>query len=104
ATFDGDLICIAGSVMWALYTALAQPLLRQHDAADLSALILAAGTIPLLALSLPQLLTWDPTHVSTTAWTSWGYSFFVSITLGSLIWNWGIQKLGAVRASLYSNL
>lgn len=103
-TLGGDLICIAGSIMWALYTVLAQPLLRRHDAAQLSALILVAGTIPLLALSLPQFLTWDPKPVSATAWTSIVYSFLVSITLGSLIWNWGIKKLGAARASLYSNL
>lgn len=104
ATLVGDLLCIAGSVMWALYSVLAQPLLKRHDVADLSALILVAGTIPLVAISIPQFLMVDWAHVSQGTWIGVGYSFLIGITLGSLIWNWGIQKLGAARASLYNNL
>lgn len=104
ATLKGDLICVVGAAAWALYTVLAQPLLKRYDAVNLSALILVAGTIPLVILSLPQFLAWNTAQVGATAWTSLGYSFLISIALGSLVWNWGIQKLGASRASLYSNL
>jgi drug/metabolite transporter (DMT)-like permease len=103
-TLVGDLICIAGAVMWALYTVLAQPLLKRYDSANLSALILVAGTIPLLVLSTPQFLSQDWTNVSSGTWTGVAYSFVVSIAIGNVIWNWGIQKLGAARASIYSNL
>jgi len=103
-TLAGDLICIAGAVLWALYTVLAQPLLKRHDSANLSALILVAGTISLVMLSLPQFLSQDWANISNGTWTGVAYSFVVSIAIGNVVWNWGIQKLGAARASVYSNL
>lgn len=104
STLIGDLICLAGALMWALYTVLAQPLLKRHDSGNLSAVIMLSGTIPLLAISMPSFAAQSWSAISPGAWTGIAYSFLVSIALGSLIWNWGIQKLGGARASTYNNL
>jgi drug/metabolite transporter (DMT)-like permease len=104
STLLGDLICIVGSIAWSLYTVFAQPLLARHDSAKLSAVIMTSGTIPLLAVSTPQFLAQDWGQIGSTAWLGILYSFVVSITLGSLIWNWGVKRLGGARASIYNNL
>lgn len=104
STLPGDLICLAGAITWALYTVLVQPLLKRHDSGNLSAVIILTGTIPLLAISIPSFVVQNWTAISPGAWTGVAYSFLVSIALGSLIWNWGIQKLGGARASMYNNL
>lgn len=103
-TLTGDLICVAASMMWALYTVLAQPLLKRHDSSNLSALIILAGTVPLLAISVPAFVAQSWTTISPGAWIGIAFSFLVAIALGSLIWNWGIQKLGGARTSMYNNL
>lgn len=104
ATSRGDLLILTGSLVWAVYTLISKPLLTRYSPLQLLTYTIVPGAIGLVALAFPALRQQDLSSVSVAAWAGLAYSGILAIVVGYIIWNTGVQKLGASRTALYNNL
>jgi drug/metabolite transporter (DMT)-like permease len=100
----GDLLALGAAIMWALYTLLAAPVLQRHSPIKLTALTVAVGTVPLLAIATPSFLVTDWASVGLNVWLGVLYCGGLAIALGYIMWNRAVQQVGAARTAVYSNL
>jgi drug/metabolite transporter (DMT)-like permease len=100
----GDLLLFGGVVAWTAYT-----LMLRHWALPMSTLSITAWTLytgtPVLILAgLPQMLRLDWGAVSIAGWGGTLYAALLSLVAAYLLWNRGVARLGAARASVYNTL
>lgn len=100
----GDLLVLVGTSCWALYSVLAAPLLKSYSSLEFSALSTGMGTLPLLVLTIPSLLSQNWGAVSLNSGLGVLYSAGLAIVVAYFIWNLGIQRIGGARTAIYSNL
>jgi drug/metabolite transporter (DMT)-like permease len=102
----GDLLILAVTAIWGLYTTLSQGFLKRYSAVKLNALIMPVGAVLLLIVASPRIVDTVPqwTAAPVGAWLVLAASGIFAVSLSYIIWYKGIQKLGASRTSVYSNL
>ena len=100
----GDLLALGAAIMWALYTLLAAPVLKRHAPIKVTAITVAIGTVPLWAIATPALLTTNWSTVGLNIWLGVLYCGGLAVALGYVLWNRGVQQVGAARTAVYSNL
>lgn len=100
----GDLLVLVGTFCWALYSVLAAPLLKSYSSLEFSALSTALGTLPLLVLTIPSLVSQDWGAVNLNSLLGVLYSSLFAIVVAYIIWNLGIQRIGGARTAIYNNL
>ncbi len=103
-TSRGDLLIVAGTLVWAVYTIMSKPVLKRYSPLQLLAYTIVPGTLGLFILAFPALRQQDLSSVSLQAWGRLVYSGILAIVVGYVIWNTGVQKLGAAKTALYNNL
>lgn len=103
-TLTGDLLILAGSGCWSLYTVFSKPVLSRYTSFSLTALTVAAGGFIFFLISLPGVLRQDWAAVSTKAYGELFFSALFAIAVGYAIWFYAIDKLGSTRTSVYGNL
>lgn len=103
-TFLGDITVIAAAVVWGGYTILSKSFLDRYTPIQYSAIMATIGCIVLFLIGLPNILTLQWTEISTAAYSGIVYSGLLSIGIAYLIWNYGLQTVGAVHTSTYQNL
>jgi drug/metabolite transporter (DMT)-like permease len=100
----GDLILVAASLAWAVYTVGARPIVTRYGSVRTTAWTLWTGAVGLIALGTPQLLR---TEWGAIGWRAWGGMFFsalFAIGLAYLIWYRGVERIGNTRTAIFSNL
>ena len=65
---------------------------------------MAIGGVPYVALTFPQFLDLDWASVSAFTWMSLVLSALLALNVAYLIWYTGVQRIGAARTSIFSNL
>ena len=100
----GDFMTLGAAIMWALYTLLAAPVLKRHAPLKMTALSVSAGAVPLLVIATPAFLSTDWSSVSPAVWLGVLYCGGIAIAVGYILWNRGVQQVGAARTAVYSNL
>lgn len=100
----GDLFVLGGTLCWALYSVFAAPVLKSYSSLEFSALSTAFGTIPLVLLTIPSLVSQNWGAVSLNTALGVFYSATFAIVVAYVIWNLGIQRIGGARTAIYSNL
>jgi drug/metabolite transporter (DMT)-like permease len=102
----GDVMILGITVMWALYTVLSGPLLKRYSAVKLNALTMPVGTAVLLTIAGPSLVASVPTfpNVPPAVWVVVALSGLLAVSLSYIVWYKGLQKLGATRTAVYTNL
>lgn len=103
-TFLGDVIIILAAMVWGGFTLLSKPFLDRYTPIQFSVIITTIGCIVLFLLGLPDMMQITWSEVSPGAYAGVVYSGMLSIGLAYVIWNYGIQMVGAVRTSTYQNL
>ena len=85
---------------------LSQGFLKRYSSVHLNALTMPSGALLLLVVASPSLVESAPTlpSVPFTAWLVLVLSGLLAISFSYIIWYKGIQKLGATRAVVYTNL
>jgi drug/metabolite transporter (DMT)-like permease len=104
AALLGDLFVLGATVLWAMYSVLAVPLLKKYSSLEVAALTTIIGTIPLLVLTAPAVLSQNWSAVSLGSILGVFYSSIFAIVIAYIIWNLGIQRIGGARTAIYSNL
>jgi len=104
SSLNGDLLTLCASVLWALYTLKAKPLLEKYSAVTITATSMAAGTVLLLPIGLHELLNQSWTAVSPQSWAAFGFSAIVSAGIAFSLWYQGVRRIGVTRTIAYHYL
>ena len=100
----GDLLIVANPICWSIYTVLSKPMLKEYSPLKLTAVTMAIGAAPLVLVGIPSLGTQNWAEISTSSWVGLGFSAFLAIGLGYVIWYTGVSRIGSAKTSLYDNL
>lgn len=103
-TFLGDIIIIGAAVVWGGYTILSKSFLSRYSPIQFSAIMATIGCVVLFLIGLPNMLVLEWTTISPAAYGGVVYSGLLSIGVAYLIWNYGLQTVGAVHTATYQNL
>lgn len=100
----GDLLMLLAVLCWSVYTVLGRPLLDRH-----SPLFLTGTTMGMGALAFAATTWWTMDDVrwgavSGLAWMSVVASALLALNLAYLIYYIGVQRLGAARTAMFSNM
>ncbi|MEO8288253.1 MAG: DMT family transporter [Chloroflexota bacterium] len=102
----GDVLMVVVTMTWALYTVFSQRLLRRYAPVQLNALTMPVGSVALLIVAGPSLASTAPTlpGLPPLFWVVLAGSGLLAVSASYIIWYKGLQKLGATRTAVYSNL
>lgn len=100
----GDLLLVAAAIIWAIYTVGSQDLTRHYGALAVTSWTLWVGTMGLVALGAGSVVKMDLASASVTAWLGVAYAGIFAIAVAYLIWNYGLEHIGAPRTAAFSNL
>lgn len=103
-TFIGDVIIVLAAMVWGLYTILSKPFLERYTPIQFSAVMSSIGCVVLFLIGLPSMLTVNWSAVSYPAYGGIIYSGLLAIGAAYVIWNYGLQTVGAVHTATYQNL
>jgi drug/metabolite transporter (DMT)-like permease len=104
ATLRGDLMIVISVSCWAVYTLGASRLLRRHSPLFVTGTTMTLGGVPYAIVMAPRVMRIRWAHVSAASWWSLIGSALLALCLAYLIWYVAVQKIGASRTSIYSNL
>ncbi len=100
----GDLIVLAGTLGWCLYTILSKRLVDRFTPLRLTAWTMGLGVLTLVPASLPDILRQDWARPDMTAWLCLAGSATFALVFCYVVWNWGLQRLGTARTAIYGNI
>jgi len=103
-TVTGDLLTIGASVLWALYTVLAAPLLERYPPITVTAWSVAAGTILLLPFGAGDLARQSWSAVPAGSWTAIVFAALIGAAAAYVLWYEGVKRIGATRTIAYHYL
>ena len=103
SNLTGDLLAFIGAATWGLYSIAIVPLMRHYSPFRISAIALLAGSVPLILTGLPQLLEqdWD---LPALVWAGFVFAVLGPLVLTNVLWFTAIDRVGASRATLVTNL
>jgi drug/metabolite transporter (DMT)-like permease len=104
STLTGNLLVLAGSVAWSLYSVLLKPRADHLDLITISAFTMAGGAAVMLVAGAPSLVRTDWGAVAPLTWGAMVYSGIFALVIAYLFWYRGVQVLGPTRTAMYSNL
>lgn len=98
-----NVIAIGVALTWACYTIAIAPLMRRYSPFRISAVVLAAGWVPLALAGIPQL---GHQHFSFgwKVWLGFGFAVVGPLFLTNILWFTAVDIVGAPRATLFNNL
>jgi drug/metabolite transporter (DMT)-like permease len=100
----GDLLVLAGSLAWAVYTVLLKPFTNRVNGLQLSAFTMLGGALSLLIVALPKMVSAPWRTLPTAGWLAIGYSGVFALVVAYYFWYRGVRILGPTRTAMYSNL
>jgi drug/metabolite transporter (DMT)-like permease len=99
-----DFILLGAVVSWALYSVIGRMVLRKFSSIVSTTFAVGFGTIFLLPFSLLEKPWGNITSATFPAWMAIAHmSVFVTV-LGFILYYYGIQKIGAAKASIFINV
>jgi len=96
---SGDLVLLVAAAFFSAYTVAAKPLIERHGGITVMAYATLAGSLPVLALSLPAGLAVDWRAVPMAIWAGTLWAVIVSAFIGWLVWGWVNAVRGVARTA-----
>lgn len=103
-TIHGDLLMVVASILWAGAILTSRRPLTQNPHLVATFWTLVLGTIFQTIIGVPQFAGYDWSRFTFPALLAVIYSGAVSVVIGSIVFNYAVNKLGTSRASLYTYL
>jgi drug/metabolite transporter (DMT)-like permease len=101
---QGNMLALACSVLWAVYTLFAKPLLDRHSPLKVTAYSMALGALFLCPLLPFYLDVQEFARLSPVGWLSLAFAILFSVVIGFFLWYKGIARIGPSRTLIYSYL
>jgi drug/metabolite transporter (DMT)-like permease len=99
----GDGLAVLGAITWAGYSVGISPLMRRYSPFRLSAVFLAAVTVP-LALAGSHQLVHQSYDFGALVWLGFAFAVLGPLVTTNFLWFTAIDRVGPSRASLFANL
>jgi drug/metabolite transporter (DMT)-like permease len=97
----GDLLILAGSSCWAIYTVGLRTLSSELTPLRVTGMTMLTGAPGAVLAGLPTVLRLEPSSIPPGAWAGIIYSALIPLVLGYFIWNRSVQQVGSSRTALY---
>lgn len=104
STIEGDALVMISVACWVAYTLGAGRLMTRHSPLYVTGITMVIGGLPYFLIALPQLVLQEWDRVSAWTWMALLLSALLALNVAYLIWYIAVQRIGASRTSLYSNL
>lgn len=103
-TLRGDLLILAGTVAWGLYTALARGVIARVGAIRATTGALSFGALAYLPLGLWLTAGVELQGVPTDVWLAVAWMVVMGSTVSYLSWYYAIKRLDPTRVAIFVNL
>jgi drug/metabolite transporter (DMT)-like permease len=103
ADLVGDACAVATAATWAAYSVLIAPLMRRYSPYRISAIVLLAGLVPLLASGVGQLSRQD-FSLGWLTWAALAFAIVGPLFVTNILWFTAIDRVGPSRATLFVNM
>jgi drug/metabolite transporter (DMT)-like permease len=103
ANVKGDALAVGGALTWAGYSVAIAPLMRTYSPFRLSAVFLAAVTVPLVLAGSRQLAD-QSFDFGALVWLGFAFAVVGPLVTTNFLWFTAIDRVGPSRASLFANL
>ena len=103
-TVVGDLVVLAGTLGWAMYTILSRRLTSRYSPMQLTAWTMGLGLLTLIPVCVPELMAQDWARLDALDWASLIGSSMLALVFSYVVWNWGLRQLGTARTAIYGNI
>ena len=100
----GDTLTFFAAIVFSVYNVLNKPLLERYKPLELLAITMTIGTIMLAPAGIPAMMHTDMMSLPWDLWWRLIFATLFPILLTYPVWGWGISKLGAGKASIFSFL
>ena len=100
----GDFLMIAAAACWAWQSVESTRLLPKYGPIRLTVFAMVVGSIIVVPLSIPWLLTQQWRAVPLLGWLGLAYSALLSITYAYFIWAYAINTIGIAHTSVFNNV
>lgn len=104
ASAIGDLVTVAATLCWAVYTVGARDVLTRHSPLVVTGYSLMMGSVAYVTLHAPALAATDWTSLHAGTWLAVAGSAILAINVAYLIWYLAVQRIGNARTSVWSNV
>jgi len=104
AGVGGIVLALATTFSFAIYSVAIVPPLRHHSPLAVTTTSCLIGGLLLCLIALPWLASEDWSAPPTLAWSALLYSALGSVVVGNMLWFIAIERVGASRSALYTNL
>ena len=101
-TIRGDLLVLAASGCWAVFTVGVRLVGKDQDPLRVAALTTYAGTPGLLVVAYPELRGLDWAGLSGGAWFALIYSAVFALVISYIIWSYAVRAIGGSRTAIYN--
>ncbi|MDQ3822319.1 MAG: DMT family transporter, partial [Actinomycetota bacterium] len=102
ADLKGDLLMLVTAASWAGYSVAIAPLMRRYSPFRISAIVLVAGLVPLVASAVGQLSRQD-FSLGWLTWAALAFAIVGPLFLTNILWFTAIDRVGPSRATLFVN-
>ncbi len=102
--FLGDLMTVCASILWALYTITAKPLLEKYPPVLVTAWTMTSGSILLLPVAFPAIRDQTWTAIPASAWAAFLFAALVAGGIAHTLWYDGVKRIGVTRTVVYHYL
>ena len=97
----GDLVMIAGAILWAAYAIFSKPLLKYYSPLKLTAWAHTLGAIMLIPLGFTQALQVDWAHLPVMGWVWLLYFAWLAGVYGFVVWYRGVRLIGSQKTMVF---
>ncbi len=99
-TVIGMGLTLFSAIMWGLYTIIVRPISQRYGAFTCTAITTIIGTIPLLTLWPPDLLSVG-LHLDLAGWIALVLLTVGSTIIATILWNYGVARLPGAQAGAF---
>ncbi len=100
----GDLLTLAATLCWSIYTVSSKTLLQRHGPLKVTAYSMWIGSAFFVPFGIPSLLRLPFGQIPWPAWAGLIFSFVFALSVAYLAWYYAILRIGPTRTAVYSNL
>lgn len=97
----GDLVMIAGAVLWASYAIFSKPLLKHYSPLKVTAWAHSLGALMLIPLGWGQAASMDWQHLPVMGWFWLLYFAWLAGVYGFVVWYRGVRLIGSQKTMVF---
>lgn len=101
-TITGDLLALAATVCWSIYTLGVRSLGAEISSLSITAWTMVAGVPGLLIVGAGQLANTNWTAVDRRGWSGLAYATLLALFVAYLLWNTSVRRVGSSRTAVYA--